>query len=110
MLREQKPFFLSVDFGVIGCSQPHAPCPRPTPPYQNRGRYTDDNGNAMLLISFSEILQEDIVRRYPCAAPVVKTERKDNFVSYFLCSSAQMYFYHTPGLHQPHITVVFYTL
>ena len=44
----------------------------------------------MLLSLFSEILQEDIVPRYPRAAPVVKTERKDNFVAYFLHSSAQI--------------------
>ena len=58
----------------------------------------------------SEILQEDIVRRSPRAAPAVKTERKDNCVAYFLHSSAQMCSYHTPGLRQPHITAVFFTL
>ena len=43
------------------------------------------------------------MRTYPRAAPVVKTERKDNFVTYFLYSSAQMCSHHTPGLRQPHI-------
>ena len=47
------------------------------------------------------------MRRYPRAAPVMKTERKDNCVANFLHRSAQVCFYHTPGLRQPHITTVF---
>ena len=44
----------------------------------------------MLLSLLSDILQEEIVQRYPRAAPVVKTERKDKFVANFLHSSAQI--------------------
>ena len=43
----------------------------------------------MLLSLFCQILQEDIVRRYPRADTVVKTERKDVFVAYFLHSRAK---------------------
>ena len=64
----------------------------------------------MLLSLFSEILQEDIGRTYPRAAPGPKREQESNCVAYFQYSSAQMCSYHTTGLRQPHITVVFFTL
>ena len=60
----------------------------------------------MLQSLFFKHFKDDIGGRYPCAAPLVKTEQKEIFVASFLHGSAQMCLYQTPGSRQPHVTVL----